>query len=107
MGEIVPRWEWRTFGDQFRTADAVFAQVGAHEPNRLGRDPAAARPRVDRVANVDVTLVETVGKPGMRSALLAQGAQPVASSPEDLKIFLREEAKKWADVIRSSGARAE
>src|SRR5689334_20296616 len=23
---IIPRWEWRTFGDGFRTADAVFAR---------------------------------------------------------------------------------
>jgi len=61
----------------------------------------------DVVDKLNITLVETVAKPGMRSALLAQGAQPVASSPEDLKIFLREEAKKWAEVIRSSGARAD
>ena len=31
MAEIVPRWEWRTFGDRFRTADAVFAK---HEPSQ-------------------------------------------------------------------------
>jgi len=61
----------------------------------------------DVVDKLNITLVETVAKPGMRSALVAQGAQPVASSPEDLRIFLREEAKKWAEVIRSSGARAD
>jgi exopolyphosphatase/guanosine-5'-triphosphate,3'-diphosphate pyrophosphatase len=32
MSEIVPRWEWRTFGDRFRTADAVFAR---HEPTQV------------------------------------------------------------------------
>jgi exopolyphosphatase/guanosine-5'-triphosphate,3'-diphosphate pyrophosphatase len=32
MNEIVPRWEWRTFGDRFRTADAVFAK---HEPTQV------------------------------------------------------------------------
>ena len=32
MSEIVPRWEWRTFGDRFRTADAVFA---THEPTQV------------------------------------------------------------------------
>ena len=26
MSTIVPRWEWRTFGDRFRKADAVFAR---------------------------------------------------------------------------------
>lgn len=32
MSEIVQRWEWRTFGDRFRTADAVFAR---YEPSAI------------------------------------------------------------------------
>src|SRR6516225_4873957 len=32
MSTIIPRWGWRTFGDRFRTADAVFAQ---HEPSQV------------------------------------------------------------------------
>jgi exopolyphosphatase/guanosine-5'-triphosphate,3'-diphosphate pyrophosphatase len=32
MSTIVPRWEWRTFGDRFRTADTVFAK---HEPTQV------------------------------------------------------------------------
>ena len=27
MEKIVPRWEWRTFGDSFGEADAAFAQL--------------------------------------------------------------------------------
>jgi len=45
--------------------------------------------------------------PEVRGALLAQGAQPSGSSPEDLRAFLQDEAKKWARVIQSSGARAD
>jgi tripartite-type tricarboxylate transporter receptor subunit TctC len=59
------------------------------------------------VDKLNLTLVETIGKPEMRSALVAQGAQPVGGSPEDLRIFMRDEAKKWAEVIRASGARAD
>jgi len=59
------------------------------------------------VDKLNLTLVETVARPEMRSALIAQGARPVGGSPEDLKIFMRDEAKKWAAVIRASGARAE
>jgi len=59
------------------------------------------------VDKLNLTLVETIQKPAMRSALIAQGAQPVGSSPEDLKFFMQDEAKKWARVIRASGARAE
>ena len=27
MDKIVPRWEWRTFGSEFGTADATFADL--------------------------------------------------------------------------------
>jgi tripartite-type tricarboxylate transporter receptor subunit TctC len=43
----------------------------------------------------------------VRGALIAQGAQPVGGSPEDLKTFMQDETKKWAAVIRASGARVE
>ena len=59
------------------------------------------------VDKLNLTLVETIARPEMRSALIAQGARPVGGSPEDLKIFMQDEAKKWAAVIRASGARAE
>lgn len=56
---------------------------------------------------LNLSLVETLAKPEVRSALIAQGAQPVGSSPEDLQMFMVDEAKKWARVIRASGASAE
>ena len=59
------------------------------------------------IDKLNLTLVETVASPAMRSALIAQGARPVGSSPEDLRDFIREETVKWARVIRSSGARAD
>lgn len=59
------------------------------------------------VAKLNLTLVETIARPEMRSALIAQGARPVGSSPEDLRAFMQDEAKKWARVIKTSGARAE
>jgi tripartite-type tricarboxylate transporter receptor subunit TctC len=59
------------------------------------------------VDKLNLTLVETITRPEVRSALIAQGARPVGSSPEDLRIFMQDEARKWARVIRASGARAE
>jgi tripartite-type tricarboxylate transporter receptor subunit TctC len=59
------------------------------------------------VDKLNITLVETIAQPEMRSALIAQGAQPVGGSPEELRTFMREEGKKWAEVIRASGARAD
>jgi exopolyphosphatase/guanosine-5'-triphosphate,3'-diphosphate pyrophosphatase len=32
LGGIVPRWEWRTFGDSFRSAEAL---LDSHEPERV------------------------------------------------------------------------
>ena len=59
------------------------------------------------VDTLNLTLVETIARPEVRGALVAQGAQPVGSSPEDLKSLMRDEARKWAAVIRASGARVE
>jgi tripartite-type tricarboxylate transporter receptor subunit TctC len=67
--------------------------------------PAGTPPEI--VGRLHITLVETISKPEMRSALIAQGAQPVAGSPEELRAFIRDEARKWAEVIRVSGARAD
>jgi tripartite-type tricarboxylate transporter receptor subunit TctC len=59
------------------------------------------------VDTLNLTLVETIALPAVNGALIAQGARPVGSSPEDLRDFMQEEAVKWADVIRVSKARAD
>lgn len=59
------------------------------------------------VDKLNITLVETIARPEVRSALIAQGAEPVGGTPEDLRAFMQDEAKKWARVIEASGARAE
>jgi tripartite-type tricarboxylate transporter receptor subunit TctC len=56
---------------------------------------------------LNLTLVQTIALPEVRNALIAQGAEPVGGSPEDLRDFMRYEAKKWKRVIEVSGARAE
>jgi len=59
------------------------------------------------IDKLNITLVETIAQPEMRNTLIAQGARPVGGSPEELRAFMQQEAKKWAGVIRSSGARAD
>jgi tripartite-type tricarboxylate transporter receptor subunit TctC len=59
------------------------------------------------IDKLNLSLVETLARPEIRDALIAQGARPVGGSPEDLKLFMQDEAKKWAAVIRASGARVE
>jgi len=59
------------------------------------------------IARLNETLVATVAIPELRTQLTNQGAQPVGSSPEELRKFMQAEAEKWARVIQSSGARAD
>jgi len=59
------------------------------------------------IARLNQTLVAAVAAPELRNQLLNQGAQPVGSSPDELREFMQAEAEKWARVIRSSGARAD
>jgi tripartite-type tricarboxylate transporter receptor subunit TctC len=66
----------------------------------------AGTPR-DIVGKLNQTLAATLAAPDMRNALVAQGAQPVGGSPEELRAFMQDEAKKWARVIEASGARAD
>ncbi len=59
------------------------------------------------IERLNQTLVATLAAPELRNQLLNQGAQPVGSSPEELRKFMQAEAGKWARVIQSSGARAD
>ena len=59
------------------------------------------------IARLNQTLVAAVAAPELRNQLLNQGAQPVGSSPDELRKFMQAEGEKWGRVIRSSGARAD
>src|SRR5262245_2910885 len=67
--------------------------------------PAGASREI--VARLNQTLVAAVAAADVHKQLLAQGAQPVGSSPDELARFMRAEAAKWARVIEVSGARAD
>ena len=53
------------------------------------------------------TLAATLAAPALRDQLIAQGAEPVASSPEEFARFMRAESDKWARVIKSAGVTAD
>jgi tripartite-type tricarboxylate transporter receptor subunit TctC len=40
----------------------------------------------------------------LRAALLARGAEPVSSSPEELSRHVANEVERWGKVVRASGA---
>ncbi|HKE42017.1 MAG TPA: tripartite tricarboxylate transporter substrate binding protein [Casimicrobiaceae bacterium] len=45
--------------------------------------------------------------PELRDTLVQQGADPVASTPEEFAAYMRSETAKWAKVVRASGAKAD
>ncbi len=55
---------------------------------------------IDKI-NRDV--VASLSAPEAREAMLAQGAEPVPSSPQEFDAFLKAEIKKWGKVIKDAG----
>jgi tripartite-type tricarboxylate transporter receptor subunit TctC len=70
--------------------DGVFAPAGT---------PAVA---IDRL---NAAIRQTLADPKVREALVARGAQPVPSTPDELARHVVAESDKWARVVRQSGAK--
>ena len=62
----------------------------------------AGTPRaiVDRLHKASVAALKS---PDVRQQLLSQGAQIVASSPDQFSAYIRAETEKWARVVRAAG----
>jgi tripartite-type tricarboxylate transporter receptor subunit TctC len=58
------------------------------------------------VTKVNRDMVEILKTDEARRILLAQGAEPVPSSPEEFGRFLQSEIAKWGKVIREAGIKA-
>lgn len=65
--------------------------------------PAATpRPIVDRI---HAALLKTLVSPEVQQRLLAEGAGPEPSTPEELGTFIRSEIVKWGNAVKVSGAK--
>jgi tripartite-type tricarboxylate transporter receptor subunit TctC len=51
-------------------------------------------------------LVKILNQPDVNQRILADGSEPVGSSPEEFRRFMAADLVKWADVVKKSGAKA-
>ena len=50
--------------------------------------------------------VKIIGTPDMREKLIAQGFEPVGSSPAEFAAYIQAQIETWAKVIRAAGLRS-
>jgi tripartite-type tricarboxylate transporter receptor subunit TctC len=66
----------------------------------------AGTPR-DVVTRLHVEFTRALALPEIREKMMALGAEPIGSNPEEFAAYIRAESEKYARVIRASGARAD
>ncbi|MBI4192325.1 MAG: tripartite tricarboxylate transporter substrate binding protein, partial [Betaproteobacteria bacterium] len=66
----------------------------------------AGTPR-EAVARLYEEISRSLKLPDVRDRMVANGADPVGSTPEEFAAYIQAEIVKWAKVIKQSGARVE
>ena len=67
--------------------------------------PAGIPREITMKISADIARVLKV--PEMRDRFIAQGADPVGSTPGEFSAYMRSETAKWARLVKASGARAD
>jgi tripartite-type tricarboxylate transporter receptor subunit TctC len=76
----------------------IYTWFGLLAPARTSRDIIA-------VWNAEVTRI--LNTPEMKERLLAQGAEPAPTSPEQFAALIRSEIPKYAKIVKDSGAKVD
>jgi tripartite-type tricarboxylate transporter receptor subunit TctC len=66
---------------------------------------APARTPDEVVRKLNAAIRQAVNLPEVRGYYENRGAEPITTTPEEMRVFLRSEIDKWAVVARTSGAR--
>ena len=67
--------------------------------------PAGTPP--DIVLRIQQEVAKSFGNPAIKEKLLAQGAIPGGNTPQQFSAFIGAEHKKWARVVKESGAKVD
>ncbi len=57
------------------------------------------------VTRLHAELIKILNAPDIRERILADGSDPVGSSPEDFRRFMHADLAKWSKVVKDSGAK--
>lgn len=68
---------------------------------------APARTPAPVMARLQAALAETLAQPTVRERLTGDGAEVVASKPEEARRFLETEIRRWSTVVKAAGLRRE
>ena len=68
---------------------------------------APAGTPADVVSRLQQETAKALGSPALKERLLAQGAIPSGMSPADFAKMIAAETKKWAEVVKASGAKVD
>jgi tripartite-type tricarboxylate transporter receptor subunit TctC len=82
----------------------TMAEIGLAEAQATswGAVMAPAGTPAPAIARFNATIREALALQAVKERLAAAGAEGVASSPEELAAFLRDESAKWARVVREA-----
>jgi tripartite-type tricarboxylate transporter receptor subunit TctC len=67
--------------------------------------PAGTAPEI--ISRLNAEFVRAVRAPDLRDKLLAQGFEPVGSTPEEFTEHIRSESVKWGKVVRATGMKVD
>jgi len=59
------------------------------------------------VVRLNTELIKVLQMPDVKSKLLESGIEALHSTPEQFAAYIQSETRRWAKVVKDSGARAE
>jgi tripartite-type tricarboxylate transporter receptor subunit TctC len=66
-----------------------------------------ARTPAPIMARMQAAVAEALSQPSVRERLTGDGAEVVASKPEEAKRFLETEVRRWGAVVKAAGLKSE
>ncbi len=87
----------------------TFAEAGVPGYEAIGWfgavAPAGTPVEIIKKLHAEITLA--LQAPEIRERMLAAGAEPFTNTPQEFAAMIRDETRKWAEVIRAAGVRLE